>query len=181
MFTERVWTITVCVWPQMAIVLTGPTVATAAAAVLQVFKADLVSAVTPLLQAALYVWRVSVEQYRAHSHCPRQLVCQGAFAIGLACEQLARLLAHHVSGLSWPPNINRLWCQLYVGKACLSVSETSPHMWHQDYSVMSAVVPLIKGLSHKTILKKDEHIHSSRLSEIKWQKLKTKIFTSEKI
>lgn len=101
----------------MAIVFSGSTVATAAAAILQVFKANLVGAVAASLEAALDIWGVSVEQHRAHSHCPRQLVRQGALAVGLACEQVAGLFAHHFSSLSRSPNIHRFCRQFDVVKA----------------------------------------------------------------
>lgn len=101
----------------MAIVFSGSTVAAAAAAILQVFKADLVGAVAASLEAALNIWGVSVEQHGAHSHCPRQLVRQGALAVGLACEQVVGLFAHHFSCLSRSPNIHRLCRQFDVVKA----------------------------------------------------------------
>lgn len=81
----------------MAIVFSRPTVAAAAAAILQVFEADLVGAVAAALEAALDIWGVSIEQHGAHSHRPGQLVCQGALAVGSACEQVVGLFAHHFS------------------------------------------------------------------------------------
>lgn len=117
MFAKRMWTVTVCGRPLMAIVFSCPTVATAAAAILQIFEADLVGAVAAPLKAALNVWRVTIEQHRADSHCPRQLVCQGALAVGLAREQVVWLFAHHCSWHSRCPNIHRLCRQFDVVKA----------------------------------------------------------------
>lgn len=101
----------------MAIVFSCPTVATAAAAILQVFKADLVGTVAAPLEAALDIRGVSIEQHRAHSHCPGQLVRQGALAVGLACEQVIGLFAHHFFCLSRSPNIHRRCRQFDVVKA----------------------------------------------------------------
>lgn len=101
----------------MAIVFSCSTVAAAAAAILQVFKADLVGAVAAALEAALDIWGISIEQHRAHSHCPGQFVRQGALAVGLACEQVVGLFAHHFSCLSFSPNIHRLRRQFDVVKA----------------------------------------------------------------
>lgn len=103
----------------MAIVFSGSTVATAAAAILQVLETDLVGAVTASLEAAFDIGGVSVEQHRAHSHSPWKLVRQGALAIGLACEHVVGLFAHHFSCRSCSPNIHRLCRQLYIVKAYL--------------------------------------------------------------
>lgn len=111
----------------MAIVFSRSAVAAAAAAILQVFKADLMGSVAAALEAALNIWGVSIEQHRAHSHCPGQLVCQGALAVSLACEQVVGLFAHHFSCLSRSPNIHRLCRQSDVVKAwsCQCVNKES--------------------------------------------------------
>lgn len=107
-FAMRMGAVTVRGRLLMAIVLSRPTVAAAAAAVLQVFEADLVRAVTPPPQAALDIRRVSVQQHGAHSHRPGQFVRQGALAVGLACKQVIWLFAHHCSCRSRSPDIHRL-------------------------------------------------------------------------
>lgn len=119
----------------MAIVFASSTVATAAATVFQVFKANLVGAVTSLFETALNIGGVSVQQYRAHCHSPRTFVCQGALAIGMACEQVAGLLANHFSYLTRAPNIHQFRRQLNAGMACLRDPQQQKSLsfifWHQ--------------------------------------------------
>lgn len=70
MFAKRVWAVAVCGRRLMAIIFSYCAITTAAAAILQVFKANLMGTVAAPFKAALNIWRVSIEEHRAYSHCP---------------------------------------------------------------------------------------------------------------